>query len=372
MMKPSVYWIVLGLLIVIASACNLTSPEQPEETIEAEVTFTPTTEPSATSSPTLSASNTPLPQPDTPIIASSTPLPTSAPPTETLIPTATLGPYVHVIQADETLGFIIQIYGYPFDLNVIQEVVRINDNIVNADFLPPIGTEILIPRQTATPIPEGIEMTSTADAELGISRTSGAPLPTGTNIDCYEVQEGDSLIGIAIEYNTTLEILSEINPDINWFGCDFTQPSGGPNCSPSIQINQCIQVPQPTPVPTATPSPSGNETATPTPTYIAPRVVSPSNNSFIQRPNVTLQWVSAGVLKENETYLIEVLNTTSNIQWNQVTTQTSIQLPNSVKPNNGETHELQWRVTVAKPNDAGTFGPIGEQGRWRSFQWQSN
>ena len=335
---------------------------------------TPTVEPinSPVATVTLTPSATVTPEqvisPTVPI-ASPVPSNTPAPPTDSPTPTETPGPYVHVIQQDETLGYIIQLYGYT-TFDVIPEIVQLNANIPNADSLPGAGSEILIPRQTATPAPTanpaGVATeASTAQVNSG---TGNAP---GENVTCYTVQEGDTIVGIAEMYRMTLEELSQLNRDLNWFGCDFSNYSGGPDCNPSIQIGQCINVYAPTPTPTLSPTPSGAETATPTPTYAAPAPVYPPEGAIAPASVFSLQWVSVGALGANEYYLVEVFDVTSGAEYRQVVKDTSMPLPDTMIPNDGQTHTINWQVSVATPNEEGVFRKIGGVSPMRVFQWQS-
>src|SRR5687768_411225 len=94
----------------------------------ADVTVTPTVSPTA--SPSL--------------------IPTSGVPTETPTqgPTPTLEPYAYTIQAEDTLYFIIQQFGYR-DLAVIPEVLLLNGMASENDPLV-AGQTLLVPRQTPT------------------------------------------------------------------------------------------------------------------------------------------------------------------------------------------------------------------------------
>ncbi|MEO1442419.1 MAG: LysM domain-containing protein, partial [Chloroflexota bacterium] len=245
----------------------------------------------------------PVPITDTPqavVEPSDTPLP----PTSTPLPTATPGPFEHEIQDGETLGFIVRQYGHR-SFDVISEVVRINESIPNADFLPGAGNVILIPRPTTEVIVE--EVTESDGPAPGPQPTRRDP---GAFTTVHVVQDGETIIDIAAQYGTTLEILSQLNPAINFFGCNFNQPSGGPSCSPFITIGQEINVPAPTPTPTLSPTPDGNETATPTPTFTAPLVVFPPDGAIAQPGRIRLQWVSVGELLENEVYLVYVKDNT--------------------------------------------------------------
>jgi hypothetical protein len=374
----------IGILIfssmLILSACNMNSPTIATPTVESELIETPTELPTAT--PTLTpvpASDTPsvptetnMPT-DQPLIETPTPTNTAEPPTQKPTSTPTLGPVEYVIQTDDTLMYIIQLpqHGYDYELNVAQEVVDLNENMSSIDFLPPVGSTILIPLPTSTATPVNLEVTEQALATLGVDGSSGAQLPTGSSVGCYEVQEDDSLVSIASDYNTTLEILSQLNPDLNWFGCDFQQPSGGPDCNPTIQIAQCINVPQPTPIPTFTLTPSGNETATPTPTYPAPRMLYPVNNVVVPPGRFDLQWVGVAGLTRDDEYLVEITDMTSGQKLLQVTESTSFTVGDAFIPSDGQPHTVQWRVSVARKNESGVYGYVGGTGEWRVFEWMS-
>lgn len=376
--------IKLGMIglssIVLLSACNMNSPTVATPTVETELIETPTEPPTIT--PTL----TPIPASDTPSVPTETSLPTdqpiletptptftAAPPTQIPTSTPTQGPVEYVIQADDTLMYIIQLpqHGYDYELDVAQEVVDLNENMSSIDFLPPVGSTILIPLPTATETPVEFEATQETKATLGVDGSSGADLPQGVSVGCYEVQEDDSLVSIATNYNTTLEIMSQLNPDLNWFNCEFDQPSGGPSCSPTIQIGQCIDVPQPTPVPTFTLTPSGLETPTPTPTYPAPRMLYPVNNVVVPPGRFDLQWVGVAGLTSDDEYLVEITDVTSGQKLLQVTESTSFTMLDSFVPSDGQAHTIQWRVSVARKNESGVYGYVGGTGEWRVFDWMS-
>lgn len=376
-MNKSVLWaLLMSLSVVFLGACNITSP-QPTPTVEVLVTTTETATVEVTATETATATAVELPPPTVapPIqVVTAPPEVAAIVPTAEPTPTETPAPYVHVIREGETLGSIVQLqpWGYPFDMAVINAVVALNDNIVNADILPPPGNEILIPRRTATPIPEGIELTLTSDASIGLGeRVGGVVLAQGAITGCHNVVEGETLVGIADIYNTTLEVISQLNQNLNWFGCNFTQYSGGPNCNPIIRLNQCITVPLPTPIPTHTATPSGRETATPTPTLSPPRLVFPPDGAVAPAGIFALQWVSVGILQDDEVYLVELQDTTNGTNWSQITRGTSMVLPSSLVPTDGQTHTIQWRVGVGRELDGGRIEYRGGIGNWRTFQWQS-
>lgn len=348
-------WLCL-LALAFLAGCNFNTPQN---------NVTPTVESLPPTAETLDQDTpqpTPTPSPSpSPTLDIATPLPTETP-SETPSATPTLGPYEHTIKQGETLLAIIQFYGYR-DAGVIPEIIRINPNVPNADTLPGEGNVILIPRQTAIPPP-------TSD-----SSGQGVPVvtlpPNRPDIACYTIEAGDTAVGIAEDYATTLEILSQLNPTLNWFRCDFSNYSGGPNCNPNLQVGQCINVPAPTLTPTLSPTPSGSETPTPTPTRTAPTLLYPPEGAVAAPAIFRLQWVGVGVLGENEYYLVQVNDLTNGAQFNQVTKQTSLLLPERLIPTDGQTHTINWLVAIASPNEQGVFRIIGGTSPIRSFQWQS-
>jgi hypothetical protein len=241
------------------------------------------------------------------------------------------------------------------------------------DIIPPPGTELLIPQPTWTLIPEGVELTQTAGAQMGGSIVGdNLFVSPNTVFDCYKVQEGDTMGEIAANYSASFELLSAKNQNLNWSGCDFTNPTGGPNCNPFITIGQCVTVPMPTAVPSFTPTASGSETPTPTPTRSAATLIYPPEGAIVGGGTFRMDWVSAGLLGPDQVYLVEVQDLTAGTSAAPfVTRENSLDLPGNLVPSDGETHQFQWRVTVVKKNAEGTYALTDGQGPWRPFQWQS-
>lgn len=353
--------------MILLAGCNFAQLPQGDasptvEIIPITVEVTPTGEPTLTPSATLT--------PEV-VIASATPSPIPGPPTLPPTRTPTPGPYEHTIRQGETLIAIVQQYGYTEFINIIQEVVRLNDNVLNADALPGEGAVILIPRQTATPTPEGLELTPTSQFEVALAPTNELGLSVDTTLMQHQVVEGQTIVDIASIYDTTLEVLSRLNPDIIFAGCNFSIPSGGPNCNPLLQVGQAVNVPAPTPTPTLSPTPSGNETATPTPTYPAPMVVSPPQDAIVPPGSLRLEWVSVGVLENNQVYLIQIEDTTSGTGLDSITRETSFVIPDNLVPADGQVHVFNWRVGVAAPNEAGIYRIVSGVPEIRRFRWQS-
>ncbi len=355
---------VLALCLLVLAGCNFSpAPRDATPTVAVPSTDTPAPTPEPTISLTPSRTLPAVPQ-----LVSPTPTVTPGPPTATYTPSETPGPYQHVMKSGETLGYIIQLYGYT-DLSVIDQIVRLNPNVPDADHLPGEGATILIPRQTATPTPTGFELTVAAAG--GIPPTE-PPLAGNAQVMQHTVLEGQTIIGIAGEYSTTLEVLHHLNPDIRFFNCDFSNPSGGPDCNVSLSVGQTVNVPEPTPTPTLSPTPSGSETPTPTPTFVAPILVFPPEGAKAPGRSIVLQWVSIGELPPDMYYLIEVQDVTLNRAFDlMITRDTSINLPDTMVPTDGQLHDMRWRVRVGAQVESGAFNPNSAEGGWRTFQWQS-
>ena len=344
---------------ILFSGCNFESAEPTptaEENTPAPIEPLPQiASPSPSLSPTLTASTSP-----TGAVISIDQIATAAQ-TETPLPTAsetasaTPGPWEYTIETGDTLGFIIQ--KPPFNyrtLDVIQEIVRINPNILSADSLPGPGAVILIPRPTATPIPVGAELTQEFAATIG---TSQIGVPDWTIIGPHTIRDGETVVGIVEEYaGLTLEIFARLNPDVNFIGCNFEAQGGGPNCNPLIREGQDVNVILPTPTLTTTPTPSDDEPPTPTPPAAAPQLVSPTEGS-IAAGSVGLHWVSVGFLSEEAVYLVQVMNQTTGENRAFVTRSASVRLPADFQPPAGEVHEFTWFVSVAVQDAGGAYTP---------------
>ena len=273
----------------------------------------------------------------------------------------------------ETLFYILQLpqHGYAYEPQVAATVVALNDNILNADSLIG-GITILIPRPTATATAAGALATEALLATIGLDDSSGAVLHSGATVGCHDVVAGDSMVSIAHRYNTTLEILSDLNQgEVNWYGCNFKEPAGGPDCRPTLNIGQCVRVPQPTPLPTKAPTPTGDETATPTATKLAPRLLYPADGDIVPPGSLTVHWVGVAGLNPSEEYLLEIIDQTSNRAFRQVTKANSYRVPDAFAPADGQTHIVQWQVTVARKNEQNEYYYAGAPGETRAFEWQS-
>ena len=362
---------IFALFALLVSGCNISLPNAlPSPTIERETIAAFTPQASATASPVA-----PAPSTTAPPVRIVTPEPTASPiPASPAPPPTATSPYFeYLVQEGETLFYIIQLpqHGYAYEPNVAATVVALNPNIPAADSVSG-GITILIPRPTATATAAGAQATQALLATIGFDDSSGAVLDASAAVGCHDVVAGDSMVTIAHTYSTTLEILSDLNRgEVNWYGCNFKEPGGGPDCRPTLNVGQCIRVPQPTPLPTKFPTPSGDETATPTATKTAPRLLFPADGAVIVRAPLTVHWVGHSGLNPEEQYLLELINQTTNSAFRQVTRANAYRIPDAFLPTDGQSHILQWQVTVARQNENGSFYYVGAPGNPRTFEWRN-
>lgn len=362
---------VLTAVAMTASACTfdaLPSPQAATPTLAGSETPAPTETavaqlPSPTASMTSAAPTLP------PVLESPTHTFTPAPPTPTFTPSATLGPYEYTIQTGDTLLYIVQLAPFNYTQpSIINEVLALNPNMTSVDRLPPAGSILLIPRQTATPTPPGFELTLAVDPSLAEPPVTRPEDGLTTQV---AVREGETILGVAAQNETTLVILATLNPDLSFFNCDFNNPSGGPDCNVPLSVDALINVPAQPPTPTLTPTFSGSETATAIPTFAPPRLVFPPERASASARAFQVQWVSVGVLAPEHVYFVQVEDLTSGAAYSGVTRGTSYNLPESLVPIDGQPHTIRWRVSVAEPNSQGAYRIISGETPWREFTWQS-
>jgi LysM repeat protein len=248
--------LLMGLAVVILGAAVAIGLNQASSAPPPTPTVTPTFTNTAT--PTAMPTNTPTP--------TRTPTPR---PTPTPIP-----PEVYTVQTGDTLLSIAADFGV-----TVQELKAFNnlatDSIVQ-------GQALEIPPPTPTPGP-----TATLDPSQ--------PTPTFSPLILHTVKPGETLSEIAELYNVSMDDIRAAND----------MPTGATD----IQANQVLEVPQYTPTPEITPTAAVVQTGDPTPAsarYGAPTLLYPPDGATFTGPTamVMLQWISAGILEENEFYRV--------------------------------------------------------------------
>ncbi len=266
-----------------------TSGPTPTQTIAATATITPT--PTITLTPTLEMTATPLP------------------------------PVEYQIKSGDTCGGIAVLYGLIDARSIIEANPSINatcSNLVQ-------GMTIKVPQPTATPPPAATATLSSAAATQAAC----------TNVD-YTIQPGDSLAGIAANYNVSVQEIKQFNGLVN-----EALLAGN-----IIKIPLCNRVSpnEPTRTPTAPPP------------YAAPNLLLPADGSPFGADNdtVTLQWASVGTLRPNESYMVIVEDVTEGTGRKLVeyVTDQKFTVPLSFRPTDSQPHVMRW--TVATVRQSGT------------------
>jgi LysM repeat protein len=322
--------IILGLLVVLMSIGVIFTligsgkVPMPQAVVDLFDTSTPTN------------TFTPLPTP--------TPTPTAS---NTPVPTATLEPPIeYVVQPGDSCLLIALINDVTVD-----SIIMLNG--LGPDCVIAEGHTLLVPRPSPTPAPRAAAGTST----LAPGQSNGTSLPYPT----YVVLSGDSCLGIAAEFDITLDELMNTN--------------GIGDCS-VLQEGKVLYIPiLQTPNVTATPAPTDTP-APPTP-RAAPTLVQPGiGQSFAAGATITLSWTGGSPLGQGEFYRVTVEDLTCNCnrRYVTVTTQTSLALPPSQRPSEATAHIFSWMVEVVRQTGTSSDGQAvyeasGAQSTVGTFTW---
>jgi LysM repeat protein len=283
----------------------------------------PTTSPTVTQTPTITI--TPLPS-ETP-----TPLPTFTP----------LPPIEYSVKSGDNCIIIAAAFRVS-----PSSIITLNNLPADCSSLY-IGQKLIVPQPTPTASPLPTSTMSEADAtEQACDKVN------------YTVGENDTLSGIANAYRVSMDAIKVFN--------GLT--------SDTVYQGQIMVIPLCERLPTAGPTP----TATAAPPYPAPNLLLPADGtSFtIQNESVTLQWASIGELRQNESYMITVMDVTegNNRKLVDYVTDTKYIVPVTFRPAGNTPHVIRWYVTVARQTGNTKDGnPIwdsaGTQSYERVFTW---
>lgn len=317
-------------------------------------------------------------------------LPTLTPtdtPTATPSPSPTPGPCEQTVGAGDTIISIAVRCGHN-DLAVIDAIIDLN-GLRSAENLQ-VGQTILVPWPTPTPgaDPEETPLAEdtgasgeTALASVAVNDDEPTPIsvviPTATlqpGVAWYTVQPDDNIIKVAVLFDATVEILSQLNPEVTFSQCDYGMDYGGANCIVQLYQGQQLRVPAPTPTPTLSPTPSGSETPTPTPTatFNAPALLSPGDRFLFDSDTlVTLRWTSTGLLGAEDSYQVTIVDTTLDQRYTVLTAETLTILPAEWQPNDGTRHMFTWEVAVGPVDGQGGLETVTFSTPSRMFFWDS-
>ncbi len=333
---PWVLWLTAVFFIVILLLGNLILQYQSSEIsmiiapsitpIPATVTFTPTW--------------TPLPTETSPPTQTPTITPTPAP-TDTPRP-----PRAHTVSSGETLIGISLLYRIS-----LESIAQANS--FAADTQVQLSQELLIPWPTPT-----------APLQIVAAEINGETVivdPTGC--DFYQVQEGDSIVGIASRFGVPFDLLAQVNRIDD---PSLLQP-GDPICIPEIIYGQSLPpTPGPSPTPTTTAPPPG------------PQLLYPVAGTVVDSLDVTitLQWTAVKPLNESEIYMVELVNINDldGLPKRGFTRDTAFQLPSRWRPTTPDLFEMRWRVSIVQVTGTRSDGlPIytfgGSSSADATFSW---
>ncbi|MCJ7584569.1 MAG: LysM peptidoglycan-binding domain-containing protein [Anaerolineales bacterium] len=280
-------------------------------------------------------------------IPTATLTPTNTPtPTETLIPTETptptqLPPLDYIVKAGDNCVTI----AFSFDVSP-QSIILLNNLSASCTDLI-IGQTLKIPQPTPTPLPAATATLESAAATRAACQTVS-----------YTVQENDTLSSISLNYNVTMAAIKEWN-GLSTDNVYLNQPLTIPLC-----MRAATPGPSPTPIP---PAP-----------YLAPNLLLPADGAPFTLANdiVTLQWASVGTLRENEAYMVTVVDVTAGTgrKLVQYAIDTKFIVPVAFRPLDNQPHAMRWWVVVVRQTGTDDQGnPIwttaGALSNPREFTW---
>lgn len=324
-------------------------------------------------------------------LATITPMPVT-PVTET--PTPTEEACIQVAREGDTVYAMALRCGHQH-LSVVPVIVQANPNL-RCETCLQVGQQLSIPWPTPTAGAEGAfqpTLEGTADepaADAMVSNNTEADVPVnelGTpdgvatlfmeptlrnGLMWHTVLRDENLIIIAQTYRVDAKVLSDLNPEIEFRQCDFSERYGGPNCNVMIYEGQRMRVPAPTATPTIPPTPSGSETPTPSPTatFNVPAGLSPQEGAYFDANSlVTLRWTASGTLAFDEVYLITVIDRNTRKTFTAQTVELQFVLPSAWQPEGAQVHTFQWTVAIARVDGNRVVNKRAETTP-RTFDWQ--
>lgn len=327
--------LVVGILGSLIGAIWLMRPEPPAQPVEL-----PGPRPTPTPLPTSTATFTRTP----------TPTSTSTP---TITPTPTPSFYIHVVESGDTLIGIALEYGV-----LLETILEAND--LDKDDLLQIGQELIIPLG--------------ADVDLPTATATRLP-SSGFNVITHTIQAGDTLLGIAAQYDTTVADIVEANalsgPDeILAIGDVLVIPSEAPTPTP---VTPTVT---PTLTPTRTPRPSPTPVEpSPTPRFTlpAPVLLGPPDGALLESKVALLNWASVGILSDDTWYMVRLRTArpgepeTTREAWVKAT---AWRISDELTPEPGTIQRYRWDVTVVRRTGEEAGEPLSPRSEIRTFRWQ--
>jgi len=261
--------------------------------------------------------------------------------------------------------------------------------------------------ESLTPSPTPTRTPTATPSPTPTHTPTVTPTPTPIPPLVHQVQEGEVLIDIADAYDTTIEEILALNPEMD---ADVIKPgqlvlipratsteSGSepvpddPTPTPSnyiihvvaqgevlgtiaeeydvsvkairiandmpsnddtIRVNQSLVIPIGTPVPSPTPTIDPNATPTPVPPYRPPALLSPRDGATFVGSDETilLQWASVSTLRDDEWYALTLVQPAGGVMSDTTYTRvTSWRVPlDLLPPASAAVREFRWQVQVVR------------------------
>ncbi len=306
--------------------------------------------------------------------------------------------------------------------------VMLGLRLTQGDLFAPAELPTFTPTQTSIPT---FTPTPTQTPTPTLTPTP-LPTPTPPPPQTYTVQPGDTLGGIAIAFNITVEELKAFNNlDSDNIGAgqslrippptptpgptptldpgeptatyapyllhtvrsgetlstiaqnygvrvaDILRASNLPENTETIRPEQVLVIPQSTPTPQPDTAAIVSSAPTPVLNYAAPEMLYPPDGATFtgQEANIILQWASIGILSDKEFYKLEFIvptaegKTTINVYQRATAWRVPVDL---FPPADSEDRTCAWRVSVVRQVTSGsdpTYKVISLTGRRRTFVW---
>ena len=271
--------------------------------------------------------------------------PTSTPtltiPTLTASPLPSPTPLSYIIQENDTCLEI----AFIFNTSVLSIVT---ENGLAADCTNlTVGQTLRIPQPTPTQTPIATNTPSSQQATIQACDKA-----------FHVVQENETLSLIAVAYEVPLEAIME------WSGKSVDTAFFGETLTIPLCLRRSVAGV------TVTPSPA--------PDYPAPELLRPRNGEAFTLSNdiVTLQWAAVSELRENESYLVSILDITSGSSRELIVSvrDTKYVVPETLRPRDDLPHIFRWSVvTVAQigVNEDGSprYRESGPRSQPSYFSW---
>ncbi|MBN2391873.1 MAG: LysM peptidoglycan-binding domain-containing protein, partial [Anaerolineae bacterium] len=215
---------------------------------------------------------------------------------------------------------------------------------------------------------------------IGVGESLRIPLPTPTPGPTPTLDPGEPTLTPAPYLLHTVrsgETLSTIAQQYGVRVLDILLASDLPEETVTIRPDQVLVIPQYTPTPEPDVETITGGMPTPVLSYAAPEMLYPADNAEFTEPdaNIILQWASIGILTEKEFYKLEFIVPTADGKStiNIYQRSTAWRVPSNLFPSaDNEDRVCAWRVSVVRQVTSGsdpTYKVIGLTGRRRTFTW---